>query len=580
MVRLTFVFSLLFLGVQVRLAAYAQKPNVVFILTDDQDKRLGSLDYLPRINEHLTNAGITFNHHYCTVSLCCPSRVSIWTGKHAHNHNVTDVVTPYGGYPKFISEGLNENWLPIWLKDAGYNSYYVGKLFNSHTIANYFLPFPNGFAGTEFILDPFQYQYRDPTFQRKWQLPKNYKGKYSTDLVAEKSLGFLEDAIAATKPFFLTIAPIAPHVEVNVTIDVLGLSYTLSNGPPVPAERHLGLFSNVQVPRTQNFNPDAPSGVSWIADLPKLNSTEVQRNDEFFRDRLRSLQSVDELVDEVITRLEEHGILNNTYIFFSSDNGYHVSQHRLQPGKKCGFEEDINVPLIVRGPGVPRGKTVEFATSHVDLAPTFLEILGIPMRDDFDGSPIPLTEGRIAALDAKEGVREHVQVEFWGKDNPNEWGGFESDSGFNNTYKSVRIISDTYDFYYSVWCTNEHELYDLTLNNLVARGAPTKKVGSVGVSTSILASRLDVLLFVLKGCKGEVCRNPWKFLLPAAGIPNLAEALEPKYDDFFNSVPGVSFSACVAGHVLAAEGPQWSGLSLKSAGTKSDGSDPDWAIMT
>ncbi|KAM0542982.1 hypothetical protein ACHAPJ_012539 [Fusarium lateritium] len=367
-----------------------------------------------------------------------------------------------GGYPKFVSEGLNKNWLPVWLKDAGYNSYYVGKLFNSHTIANYFLPFPAGFAGTEFILDPFQYQYWDPTFQRNWQLPKKYKGKYSTDLVAEKSLDFLDDAVAAEKPFFLTIAPIAPHVEVNVTIDVLKLSYTLSNGPPVPAERHLGLFPDVQVPRTKNFNPDTPSGVSWVAELPKLNNTEVQRNDEFFRDRLRSLQSVDELVDQVVARLEDHGILNNTYIFFSSDNGYHVSQHRLQPGKKCGFEEDINVPLIVRGPKVPEGKMVEFATSHVDLAPTFLDILGVSSRDDVDGSPIPLTEDGIAAVDAKKGAREHVQVEFWGKDNPNEWGGFESDSGFNNTYKSVRVISDEYDLYYSVWCTNEHELYELT----------------------------------------------------------------------------------------------------------------------
>ena len=105
-------------------------------------------------------------------------------------------------------------------------------------------------------MDPYQYQYRNPTFQRNWQLPKTYNGQYSTDVVAEKSLAFLDDAVASTKPFFLTVAPIAPHVEVNVTIDFLRFTYSLANGPPVPAERHAGLFSDVQVPRTDNFNPD------------------------------------------------------------------------------------------------------------------------------------------------------------------------------------------------------------------------------------------------------------------------------------------------------------------------------------
>ena len=228
--------------------------------------------------------------------------------------------------------------------------------------------------------------------------------------------------------------------------------------------------------------------MSWVAQLPKLNQTEIERNDDFYRDRLRSLQAVDDLVGQIIGRLEEYGILNNTYIFYSSDNGYHVSQHRLQPGKKCGFEEDINVPLIVRGPGISEGLTANIATSHVDLAPTFLNILGIPLRDDFDGSPIPVTADEIAALDSElHDTREHVQVEFWGKDNPNEWGGYAcesprhdgyckrcidklslADSGFNNTYKSLRVIGNGYDLYYAVWCTNEHELYDMTVSAQIA----------------------------------------------------------------------------------------------------------------
>jgi hypothetical protein len=108
----------------------------------------------------------------------------------------------------------------------------------------------------EFLLDPFTYQYWNPVFQRNWGIPWLYSGQYSTDVVAEKALGFLDDALKETKPFFLTIAPIGPHVEINVTLELLKLSYTISNGAPQPAVRHASLFQDVIVPRTENFNPD------------------------------------------------------------------------------------------------------------------------------------------------------------------------------------------------------------------------------------------------------------------------------------------------------------------------------------
>jgi arylsulfatase A-like enzyme len=117
------------------------RPNIVFILTDDQDLHLNSLDYTPLTKKHLLDKGTFFRRHFCTVALCCPSRVSLWTGKAAHNtvwpisvhggmysllilsKNVTDVFPPYGGYPKFVAQGLNENFLPVWLQEAGYNTY-------------------------------------------------------------------------------------------------------------------------------------------------------------------------------------------------------------------------------------------------------------------------------------------------------------------------------------------------------------------------------------------------------------------------------------------------------------------------
>jgi N-acetylglucosamine-6-sulfatase len=164
-----------------------------------------------------------------------------------------------GGYPKFVSQGFNEAWLPLWLQDAGYNTYYTGKLFNSHSLSNYDSPFPSGFTGSDFLLDPHTYEYLNASFQRNREKPVSHEGEYSTDVLAGKAYSFLEDAIAEKKPFFLAVAPNAPHSNVKFEEDwFLGNASTHSivTTPPIPAERHKHLFPNAIVPRSPNFNPD------------------------------------------------------------------------------------------------------------------------------------------------------------------------------------------------------------------------------------------------------------------------------------------------------------------------------------
>jgi arylsulfatase A-like enzyme len=164
-----------------------------------------------------------------------------------------------GGYPKFINEGLNKAWLPLWLQEAGYNTYYTGKLFNAHNVTNYNTPFPSGFTESSFLLDPFTYNYLNSTFQTNEDPPVSHEGEYTTDVVANKSYRFIDNAIADTRPFFLTIAGVAPHSNVdfapgfshdNITSDTLIIS------PPIPADRHKDLFKDAVVPRTPHFNPD------------------------------------------------------------------------------------------------------------------------------------------------------------------------------------------------------------------------------------------------------------------------------------------------------------------------------------
>lgn len=200
----------------------------------------------------------------------------------------------------------------------------------------------------------------------------------------------------------------------------------------------------------------------------------MEYHDYFYRQRLRALQGVDEMVDSLVTRLESSGKLENTYIVYTSDNGFHIGQHRLPPGKECGYEEDIRVPFFVRGPGIAEGAVEHSVTTHIDVVPTLFDLAGIPLRRDFDGTPMPVL--------SEEGIRhEHVAVEYWGRaileGNMSSIGRIlstyyasltmlVSDQQAivpNNTYKSVRILGDGYNLYYSVWCTNEHELYDMTV---------------------------------------------------------------------------------------------------------------------
>ncbi|KAI0016854.1 alkaline-phosphatase-like protein [Xylariomycetidae sp. FL0641] len=543
------------------------RPNIVLVLTDDLDQQLRSMDYMPLVKKHLVERGTFYRRHYCTTALCCPSRVSLLTGKAAHNTNVTDVKAPWGGYPKFVRQGLNDNYLPIWLQNLGYSTYYTGKLFNAHTVDNYHRPFAAGWNGSDFLLDPYTYAYRNSTYQRNQEAPVSYEGAYTGDVLEAKAYDLLDMAVTAGQPFFLGLAPIAPHGDVHFhalqqfdgTPNISVSWFT----PPVAAERHQGLFTDARIPRGRNFNPGNPSGASWIRNLPQQGDDNVKYNDHFYRQRLRSLQSVDELVEGIISRLEEYGILEDTFLLFTSDNGYHISQHRMQPGKECGYEEDINVPLVIRGPGVPWNMTTDIATTHTDLAPTILDIAGADSCSaDFDGAPIPLTRPEIIA--ASHVRHEHVNVEYWGYAVA-EGKLFPGHSLFfgNNTYKSLRLVGEQWDLYYSVWCNGEHELYDMQTDqgqmvNILAHHDYRQSAAILhGHPLEKVVTRLDTLLLVLKSCKGHTCVEPWRALHPAGDVRSLDAALSPRLDSFYDAQPRVMFDRCEMGLVLDAEGPEF-----------------------
>ncbi|KAI8883715.1 Arylsulphatase, partial [Backusella circina FSU 941] len=509
------------------------KPNIVFIFTDDQDFKLNSLDYMPNVQKHLVQEGTVYNNHYATIAVCCPSRVGLLRGQYAHNTNITDVLSPFGGYDRFNHLKLGEDYLPIWLKRAGYNTNYIGKLMNEYSVFNYDKPAPRGFDYQDQLVDPYTYVYNSAVFSKDGKPPVYYKDVYQTDIIHAKTRASLKRLEASEDPFFLWVAPMAPHGEVDFFEDG-----SFEMGFAIPAGRHKHYFPDAKVPRTPHFNPDTQyKTASFWKDLKKLDPDFVEVLDEAYRNRLRALQAVDELVGTVFEQLEKQGKLDNTYIIYSADNGYHLGQHRAYPGKCSNMEEDINVPFIVRGPGVPKGQTSDVVSSHHDIAPT---LLALAKGDEFipswvDGGVIPLTPE--LENHPKPVSKESFTVEFWSWRNLAEYPNTEMNGP--NTYKTLRIISNDYNYMYAVWCTGEHEFYDLKedpyeLNNLY-------KYANIQ-----LVNRLDALLVVLKSCRAETCRDPWRVLHPYDDdVKTLANALDKKYDAHYAQFRKVEFQECL-----------------------------------
>jgi hypothetical protein len=289
-----------------------------------------------------------------------------------------------------------------------------------------------------------------------------------------------------------------------------------------------------------------------------MNQSVIDVADAHYRARLAVLQGVDEIIEDVIQKLEDKGILDNTYIIYTTDNGYHLGSHRAAAGKSLPYIEDTNIPLIVRGPGIPAGKTSRIPSAPLDFAPTFLEIAGVKREDFpeiFDGRSL-LTDWKnpnpIVTNGSRDDSYEILNIEFWGLGNlESPFQRAEVDAS-NNSYKTLRVVGEEHGYLYSRWCTNETELYDtkndpFELHNLA---------NTNDTDTKRLLSRLNALLLAAKSCSDQTCRNPWKILQPGSlgvvvedtatlNITSLDQALRSEYDDHFNSIPPVAFQECL-----------------------------------
>ncbi|WP_187437767.1 sulfatase family protein [Actinomadura decatromicini] len=481
------------------LAAATTQPNIVFILTDDLNEDVFAKD--AGLQTLLASQGTTFGKQFVELSLCCPSRTSTLRGQCAHNTGIfTNDPGSGGGFQTVYNKGLENSTIATWLQSAGYRTALFGKYLNGY---------PNGAPSSTYIppgwtrwfspnggspYSEYNYDVNDSgTTVHYGSAPSDY----GVDVISRKLTTFIKNTTTnyPNKPFFTYVAPYIPH------------------GPATPPPRYEGIYAGAKAPRTPSFNEDDVSDKpAWIRNKAKLTQTQIDNIDAFYEKRRESLRSVTDLVQDTIDTLRAQGVLDNTYIVFTSDNGFHQGQHRLNSGKNTAYEEDLNVPLVIRGPGVPAGATVNAFTLNTDLAPTFAALAGVTPPSFVDGrSLVPFLKGvtpsrwRLALLNEHAGpstLNTNTQTNLLEPQDPGDAQALAT--GGAPVYAGLRAKPNTLGTHgplnYVAYDTGEHELYDLSVD-------PNQLDNSYGSAGATLRQRLDAWVASMKNASGQALRN-------------------------------------------------------------------------
>lgn len=441
------------------------KPNIVLILTDDM--RLDELEHMPKTQSLLVGEGVEYSNAFVTTSQCCPSRASILRGQYVHNHGVWSNAPPAGGYKTFESQGHEASTIATWLHDAGYRTVLLGKYMNGYPRKGQETYVPPGWDEWYTRFDGDYYDYKLNENGTDVVSYGSTEQDYWTDVLSNKAQDFLSRSAGDSQPFFMYLAPNAPH------------------DPFVSAPRHDGMFEDMEAPRSPSFDEsDVSDKPLWVNDRSSLSADEEEQIDQVFRERLEMLQAVDDMVEGVVSELTAQGELDDTYIFFTSDNGYHLGEHRILEEKNTPYEESIKAPLAVRGPGIPPGRVTDQIALNIDLAPTFAELGEATTPSFADGRSLTPTFASEAPS-----WRTAFLEEFW---NPQR-GGKQKVRSF------TAIRTATYKYIDNEGREDE-ELYDLTsdpyeLDNLYNGAAPD------------LLEDLKARLEAMESCSGKSCQT-------------------------------------------------------------------------
>lgn len=517
-------------------ASAAARPSFVVIQTDDQprnefDRRFRDLydnwrQIMPRTMALMRDKGITFTQYMTPFSLCAPSRATLLSGRYAQNHGVIRIGGPRGGWAAWQSNQIMHENLAVWLQRAGYRTLHFGKFMNNYggpdepaeTVV------PPGWDrwvtdATDNSTREF-YGYRQNidgkvTERLGWPYYDQLGGRdpdgcpwlgieicnYHTDSMSQQA----EAAIRNTgkRPFYLQIDYHTPHGDSRPPIG------------PEPAPRYYDTALRTPGPRPPGFNEsditDKPQFLQEADAAAPLSSGEIRQLDTEYRKSVEALRSVDDGVGWIIKALRETGRLANTYVIFTSDNGFFTGQHRITRGKLLPYDPAIRVPFVIRGPGIKPGTKSYEPVANQDVAPTIVKLAGARAALTMDGRSM-----KRFWLDPRRRSRRPILLSSYATitrlipgDYPDEPADPEPTGDASASVKSpnqnfVGIRLGPYK--YIRYENGEQELYVLKddpaeLENRASDPAYRR-----------IIRYLDTQLEALRGCKGQTCRNwapPW-----------------------------------------------------------------------
>lgn len=501
------------------------RPNILVVMTDDM--AASDLKLMPKVQRLLVDKGTTFTQAIDSFPLCCPARATFLTGQYAHNHGVAGNFYPYGWYGM---EG-RANTLPSWLQDAGYRTGLIGKWLNGYGALDAHGEVPAGFDMWRGLLDVSAYDYYNFVMNVDGELrtwgdaefarnlvefaeievipnpggllgvltklveefgppPYDYWGTedpddYTVDVTGE----ITNDLIAAERrkrePFFLWWAPAAPHRE-DVATTLMGRP-----GPdPRPPVRYEEKSAEYELPRPPSFNEADISDkrTNMLEDAKLMTPAQIEQLELDYQGRVGSLLAVDDWVGRMVETLRRTGQLGRTVIMFVSDNGWLQGEHRITGDKFLPYEESVRIPLVMRGPGIPAGRTVQGQVSNVDLAPTLLDVANADPGRTMDGISLLPAIYNPKKLPSRALHIEALARLFEGDIPINRW---------DRPYSGVR----TERYTYVVWTeTGEIELYD--------RQRDPYQLQNVADDPAYAAvkARLATKLDQLEDCAGAACQ--------------------------------------------------------------------------